>query len=171
MLEYFICSDEAYFYLHGGHNVRNDKIWAMFQPDLLLEQPLNDHKVVVWSALAAKKLYGPYFFTETLSGITIFIFSNIIFGRNPNVSKTSNNLLSTKWPSATQKERGPDMAKTQIRDRFIKSAQWPPRSPDLNPCDFSLWGTLKQKVYNPRPANIEELKKNIKREFEIFKKN
>ena len=31
--EYFICSDEAYFYLHGGHNVQNDKIRAIFQPD------------------------------------------------------------------------------------------------------------------------------------------
>ncbi|KAJ8962740.1 hypothetical protein NQ318_001138, partial [Aromia moschata] len=24
---------------------------------------------------------------------------------------------------------------------------WPPRSPDLNPCDFFIWGDLKQKVY------------------------
>ena len=31
--EYFICSDEAYFYLHGGHNVQKDQILAIFQPD------------------------------------------------------------------------------------------------------------------------------------------
>ncbi|GBL93848.1 hypothetical protein AVEN_153614-1 [Araneus ventricosus] len=24
---------------------------------------------------------------------------------------------------------------------------WPPRSPDLNPCDFWLWGFLKDRVY------------------------
>ena len=27
------------------------------------------------------------------------------------------------------------------------SNEWPPRSPDLTPCDFFLWGNLKSKVY------------------------
>ncbi|EFN60466.1 hypothetical protein EAG_00004, partial [Camponotus floridanus] len=25
--------------------------------------------------------------------------------------------------------------------------QWPPRSPDYNPCDFFLWGALKERIY------------------------
>ena len=25
--------------------------------------------------------------------------------------------------------------------------EWPPRSPDLSPCDFFLWGVLKERVY------------------------
>ena len=27
------------------------------------------------------------------------------------------------------------------------AVEWPPRSPDLTPCDFFLWGHLKSKVY------------------------
>ena len=42
---------------------------------------------------------------------------------------------------------------------------WAPTSPDLNPCDFFLWGYLKEKVYKPVPANMAELKQRIKNEF------
>ena len=43
---------------------------------------------------------------------------------------------------------------------------WPPYSPDLNPCDFYLWGYLKSIVYrDPVPTTLEELKKNIRREI------
>ncbi|KAJ8959387.1 hypothetical protein NQ318_022074 [Aromia moschata] len=34
---------------------------------------------------------------------------------------------------------------------------WPPRSPDLNPCDFFIWGDLKQKVYCVSIENEEQL--------------
>ncbi|KAJ8934968.1 hypothetical protein NQ318_007175 [Aromia moschata] len=34
---------------------------------------------------------------------------------------------------------------------------WPPRSPDLNPCDFFIWGDLKQKVYSVSIENEEQL--------------
>ncbi|GBN23572.1 hypothetical protein AVEN_144157-1 [Araneus ventricosus] len=27
---------------------------------------------------------------------------------------------------------------------------WPPRSPDLTPCDFFLWGYVKDKIYVPQ---------------------
>ena len=39
--------------------------------------------------------------------------------------------------------------------------EWPPRSPDLSPLDFFLWGYLKRTVYACRPKNIEELKASI----------
>ena len=41
---------------------------------------------------------------------------------------------------------------------------WPARSPDLNPCDFFLWGYLKSKVYINRPQTIAQLKDYILQE-------
>jgi hypothetical protein len=41
---------------------------------------------------------------------------------------------------------------------------WPPRSPDLNTCDFFLWGYLKAQVYQHRPQNLEGLKEAITQE-------
>ncbi|CAF5082377.1 unnamed protein product, partial [Rotaria sp. Silwood1] len=38
---------------------------------------------------------------------------------------------------------------------------WPARSPDLTPCDFFLWGYLKDIVFQNPPATIIELKQRI----------
>ncbi|EFN82647.1 hypothetical protein EAI_09010, partial [Harpegnathos saltator] len=40
---------------------------------------------------------------------------------------------------------------------------WPPRSCDLTPLDFFLWGFLKGKVYANDPQTIPELKEEIRR--------
>ena len=51
-----------------------------------------------------------------------------------------------------------------VSRKFIQGREWPPRSPDLNPLDFFLWGFLKSKVYTPRPATLAQLEANIRRE-------
>ncbi|GBN84213.1 hypothetical protein AVEN_33599-1 [Araneus ventricosus] len=45
-----------------------------------------------------------------------------------------------------------------IRDTFQQQVigyggcvEWPPRSPDLNPLEFFLWGYTKQRVYTTPP--------------------
>jgi hypothetical protein len=39
---------------------------------------------------------------------------------------------------------------------------WPPRSPDLIPFDFFLWGYIKDRVYvPPLPVSLNELKQHI----------
>ncbi|PNF40314.1 hypothetical protein B7P43_G05786 [Cryptotermes secundus] len=42
---------------------------------------------------------------------------------------------------------------------------WPPRSPDLNPCDFYLRGKLKNVVYAKNPHDVEALEQNIREEI------
>lgn len=39
--------------------------------------------------------------------------------------------------------------------------RWPPRSPDLNPLDFFVWGYLKNIVYLNRAQDINELRNKI----------
>lgn len=43
--------------------------------------------------------------------------------------------------------------------------EWPPRSPDLTPLDFFLWGYLKGKVFKSQPANLDDLKDRIRQEI------
>jgi len=43
---------------------------------------------------------------------------------------------------------------------------WPPRSPDLTPLDYFLWGYLKGRVYQNKPRTIEALKANITEEIQ-----
>jgi inhibitor of nuclear factor kappa-B kinase subunit alpha len=47
-------------------------------------------------------------------------------------------------------------------NRLISRGLWPARSPDLNPCDFYLWGNLKDKVYSNNPHTLVELKQSIR---------
>jgi hypothetical protein len=46
-------------------------------------------------------------------------------------------------------------------ERVISRKLWPPRSPDLNPPDFCLWGAAKSAVYRDRPRTLNELKAAI----------
>ena len=40
--------------------------------------------------------------------------------------------------------------------------RWPPRSPDLTPYDFFLWGFVKDTVFvPPLPANLQDLRNRI----------
>ena len=48
-----------------------------------------------------------------------------------------------------------------FRDRMISHGLWPPRSPDLTPPDFYLWGKLKGSVYEDNPRTTDEQKQKI----------
>jgi hypothetical protein len=46
---------------------------------------------------------------------------------------------------------------------------WPSRSPNVTPCDFFLWGYVKDQVYvPPLPASIPELKVRIRTAIETI---
>lgn len=57
------------------------------------------------------------------------------------------------------------LLRTRFPGRVISrngDVNWPPRSCDLTPLDFCLWGYLKSKVYANQPRNIPTLKDNIR---------
>lgn len=60
-INYFICTDEAYFYLTESVNKQNNRFWLESRPVDWIERPLHDEKVLVWCAISAKKIYGPFF--------------------------------------------------------------------------------------------------------------
>ena len=50
--------------------------------------------------------------------------------------------------------------------------KWPPRSPDLTPCNFFIRGYVKDLVHlPPLPTNVVELKKRISTALETVTKN
>ncbi|UYV70218.1 hypothetical protein LAZ67_7002223 [Cordylochernes scorpioides] len=51
-------------------------------------------------------------------------------------------------------------AKQLLKDTF--SEDRPPRSPDLTPCDFWLWGYIRSRVYRCRPTTLAMLKASIR---------
>ena len=52
-----------------------------------------------------------------------------------------------------------------FEDRIIRrraGVVWPPRSCDLTPLDYYLWGAVKGKCYADKPQTIDALKDNIR---------
>ena len=62
-------------------------------------------------------------------------------GATAHTSRRSHSLLREMFPEHVISLRG--------------DIGWPPRSPDLTPSDFFLWGYLKAKVYEQRPLTLE----------------
>ncbi|GFT35804.1 uncharacterized protein TNCV_1288601 [Trichonephila clavipes] len=46
---------------------------------------------------------------------------------------------------------------------YSKKVYWPPRSCDLTPLDYFLWGYVKSLVYADKPQTLDHLEDNIRR--------
>ncbi|GFW69302.1 DUF4817 domain-containing protein [Trichonephila clavipes] len=61
-----------------------------------------------------------------------------------------------------------DLLKDTFGDRLISRfgpVNWPPRSCDLTPLDYFLWGYVKSLVYAHKPQTLDHLEDNIRRVF------
>ncbi|GFT53992.1 DUF4817 domain-containing protein [Trichonephila clavipes] len=59
-----------------------------------------------------------------------------------------------------------DLLKDTSGDRLISRfgpVNWPPRSCDLTPLDYFLWGYVKSLVYADKPQTLDHLEDNIHR--------
>ncbi|GFS83295.1 putative DD41D transposase [Trichonephila clavipes] len=59
-----------------------------------------------------------------------------------------------------------DLLKYTFGDRLISRfgpVNWPPRSCDLTPLDYFLWGYVKSLVYADKPQTLDHLEDNIRR--------
>ncbi|GFX83421.1 putative LOC100569746 [Trichonephila clavipes] len=59
-----------------------------------------------------------------------------------------------------------DLLKNTFGDRLISRlgpVNWPPRSCDLTPLDYFLWGYVKSLVYADKPQTLDHLEDNIRR--------
>ena len=178
-----ICSDEAHFHLSGMVNKQNFRYWSQNNPRELHQRPLHSPKVTVWCAMGSFGVGSPYFFEE--EGATVTVTSDrycemlerflrpkvaqlladyepddVWFqqdGATSHTSRRSLGILQNMFPSHVISLRG--------------DIGWPPRSPDLNPCDFFLWGYVKSKVYEHQPSTLEHLKAAITEEINAIPHN
>ena len=59
-----------------------------------------------------------------------------------------------------------EMLRDENRLQLLEPTNWPPNSPDLNPVDYSIWGTLERNVYRGRKiTDLKTLKSAIVEEW------
>ena len=64
MLQRMIFSDEAIFHVNGHVNGWNCRFYTQENPDFIADESLNSPKVVVWSGVSWKRIFGPFFFKD-----------------------------------------------------------------------------------------------------------
>ncbi|GBL88979.1 hypothetical protein AVEN_255144-1 [Araneus ventricosus] len=153
-------TDEAHFYLQGSVNTQNCRIWARNNPFQMQPLTLHSQKVTVWCGFAAAFILCLFFFEEIGPSGPVTCTVD---------GKRYESLLRNQLIPALQ-QRGcvdstifmqdgaPPHIATPVKqllnlhfgnDRTISChfpTAWPPRLPVLNPCDFWLWGYLKDVV-------------------------
>ncbi|GFU65214.1 putative DD41D transposase [Trichonephila clavipes] len=137
-----------------------------------VETPLNPEKLTVWCALWAGGIIGPYFLKNdeghnvTINGdryramITNFFIPEL---NNHDVQELwfQQDCATCHTACATI-----DLLKDTFGDRLISRfgpVNSPPRSCDLTPLDYFLWGYVKSLVYADKPQTYDHLEDNIRR--------
>ncbi|GFX86890.1 uncharacterized protein TNCV_2124371 [Trichonephila clavipes] len=139
-------SDEAHFWLNGYVNKQNYRIWSQANPQVYVETPLHPVKLTVWCALWAVEILGPCFFKNDE------VHNEPWFQQDGSTCHTA---------GATS-----DLLNDTFGDRLISRfgpVNWPPRSCDLTPLDYFLWGYVKSLVYADKPQTLDPLEDNIRR--------
>ncbi|GFX44215.1 uncharacterized protein TNCV_4120111 [Trichonephila clavipes] len=132
-------NDEAHFWLNGYVNKQNCRIWSEAYPQVYVETPLHPEKL-----------------TGALYGLVESFFKN---------DEGQNELWFQQDGTTCHTARATiDLLKASFGDRLISRfgpVNWPPRSCNLTPLDYFLWGYVKSLVYADKPQTLDHLEVNI----------
>ncbi|GFS89694.1 putative DD41D transposase [Trichonephila clavipes] len=144
-------SDEAHFWLNGYVNKQNCRIWSEANPQVYVETPLHPEKLTVWCALWAGGIIGPYFFKND-EGHNITVNGDRYRAMITNffIPELNNHDVQELWfqqdgATCHTAHATIDLLKDTFGDRLISRfgpVNWPPRSCDLTPLDYFLWGAM-----------------------------
>lgn len=171
-------TDESSFSTVNLFNRKNCHYWATENPHKVRSIKIQGRRSVnVWCGIHRNKIIGPVFIDGRLTGASYLnLLENDIEehideiplmrrhtmvwqhdGAPPHNVRAVTNFLNEKYPLWI--------------GRFGQ-INWPARSPDLNPLDFFLWGTLKTKIYEDGEiADIDDLKNRITNAVNLLNRN
>ncbi|GFW65388.1 uncharacterized protein TNCV_396541 [Trichonephila clavipes] len=165
-------SDEAHFWLNGYVNKQNCRIWSEANPQVYVETPLHPEKLTVWGALWAGGIIGPYFFKND-EGHYVAVNGDRYRAMITNffIAELNNHDVQELWfqqdgATCHTARATIDLLKDTFGDRLISRfgpVNWPPRSCDLTPLDYFLWGYVKSLAYADKPQMLDHLEDNIRR--------
>lgn len=171
-------TDEAIFTNNRIINFHNNHVWADANPYSVMEtRHQHRYSLNVWLGIFGDRLIGPVFLPNRLDSATYMHFlSNILppllenvplidrvnqwfmhDGAPPHFAIVVRNFLNATYNNKWIGRGGP--------------VPWPPRSPDLNPLDFCIWGYLKSLVYSRPTNNVDDLQQRIENECQTVAQN
>lgn len=167
-IRYLMVTDECIFHTNGITSTQFTRIWSTSNPHWRLEKN-NQYRnsVMVWCGIFNRKLIGPYFFDGCVNGQKYLQFLQTYLTEN-----LENIELEDRRNMWFQHDGAPPHYMAAVKNWLNENFQnkwigrggpvpWPPRSPDCSPCDFFLWGYLKQIVYRTSVESVIELRQRI----------
>lgn len=164
-----IFSDEKLFTIEQAVNRQNDGVWitatsTVDPEDFKVQRKQGAESLMVWAAVS-KSSRSPLFFVEKGVKIDAVYYREQVL-KNGLLPWTQKVFGNRHW--VFQQDSAPaHKAKTTQQwlennvPEFIRSSEWPPCSPDLNPLDFGLWSILESNACRVRHRNIDELKQAL----------
>ncbi|GFV93086.1 DUF4817 domain-containing protein [Trichonephila clavipes] len=162
LAELYPQNDEGHFWLNGYVNKQNCRIWSEANPQVYVETPLHPEKLTVWCALWAGGIIGPYFFKNdeghnvTVNGDRYRAMITNFF-----IPELNNHDVQELWfqqdgATCHTARATIDLLKDMFVDDLISRfgpVNWPPRSCNLTPLDYFLWGHVKSLIYADKPED------------------
>lgn len=173
-LDQIIFSDEKIFSVEETVNKQNNRVYAVAIeaiPDniRLVQRFSHASKIMVWAGLS-KKGKLPLVFVEPGVKVNAHYYLNSVLRE---VLKPNAENLYENGDWIFQQDSAPShkakICQKWLEDEipdFIATDEWPPNSPDLNPLDYSIWGTLEERVNSKYHSSIESLKASILKEWD-----
>lgn len=171
-------TDESRFERCGIFNIHNYHTWAVENPHGARPSSFQHRfSVNMWSGILNGELIGPF---ELPSRLNADIYKSFLENDLPLLTEDVN--LEILRTMVFQNDGAPCHYATQVRnylDRMYPNRwigrngpiRWPPRSPDLNPIDFFVWGFYKEITYARACLNEQELREKIQEAGRAVKGN
>lgn len=156
-------------------NKQDSRYWAQANP--LYTVSLNNQNrssLNVWAGIVGDRVVGPYIYEQNMdAAFLIHIIRNelrYLLINNPILLRNMWWQMDGAGPHNTllvAEALAEVFADRIISNRNRNEQHWPPRSPDLTPIDFFVWGRVKELVYgNGTPRTLEELRHRIGEAFQ-----
>ncbi|XP_057657376.1 uncharacterized protein LOC130894512 [Diorhabda carinulata] len=164
--------DEAQFKLNGRINRHNCVYWSTDNPHITIQEELNVPGVTLWLGVCSFGIIGPYFFDTTVTGAAYLDLLMELREELNNNPDFSGRVLTL------QQDGAPAHYAVIVREFLNQNfpdwigrrgqVEWPPRSPDLTPLDFAVWGILKDRVFKNALPDVETMKNIITNEVDTL---
>ena len=181
-LRHLVIGDESAFFMNGKVCTQNVREYAPFHqpPDFHYDANMSREKVSLWIGLCGNgNILGPFFFEGNMNGDRYLDMINdqIVPELEAIFQRQRRGVFRRLWwvhdgAPAHQRVTVRDRLRELFADRVIAlhhEIEWPPRSPDLTPCDFFLFGYLKNEVFKTPPQNVADLRDRITRAVDALR--
>nr|CAH7763917.1 unnamed protein product [Callosobruchus chinensis] len=161
-------TDEACFSRNAIINFHNNHVLSVDNPHAFIEHHFQEQfSFNIWAGNIGNHFIGPYFLPHRLIGeqyqrFLVHLLPELLEevplrkrcrmwymhdGAPAHFSLVACQVLNENYPNCWMGRGGPQF--------------WPPRSPDINPLDYFLWGYLNSLVYKTPVQNEEDLRNRI----------